>query len=373
MPSLNELSQKDVENVFSYTLKKMTVEELLDAFKETFKQLYNLNGYEGGWQSNAIDAAVKNYIAKTDAIKEDYRAKKIIHIQASSMTIVGAILSFTPLAPVGWGLAGAGTATNAITDVVDLLDKSKQENWNIAKDKLKSFVEDPYQGTTFKIVYQSLMTSYAKIRQRVSVDDYSILLQGLGWNYFLFRKHGMSHEDVVEKELKGMLELFRTEKYTISDDLRMGDTEAIQNIQNKIKPSCDSLLRTLGTLGMIGFASGLSIAAITMGIKIASGTFRFAETIAKGMLAIGNVASASLNLMLKYAPVVSIIGGVVSIVFSAIDLANIDKVFKPYYDFKDECVKLLDESRIQYLRNNDVIVEMIKFMNEEKSAVLPAY
>jgi hypothetical protein len=96
MPGLTDLSRQDVENVFSYTLQKITTDELLDAFKETFKQLYDVREYEGGWQTNAINAAVKDYIAKTDAIKEDYRAKKITHITASSVTVVGGVLSFTP-------------------------------------------------------------------------------------------------------------------------------------------------------------------------------------------------------------------------------------------------------------------------------------
>jgi hypothetical protein len=365
MPGLTDLSRQDVENVFSYTLQKITTDDLLDAFKETFKQLYDVREYEGGWQTNAINAAVNDYIAKTDAIKEDYRAKKITHITASSVTVVGGVLSFTPLAPVGWALAGLGTATNAVTDVVDLADKSKQNHWNTAKDTLRGFAEDPFQGTTFKIVYQSLMTSYTKIREHVSPSDYSILLQGMGWNYFVFRKHGMLHEEAVQ-ELKDTCELFRTRRYKISTDLKMGDENAIQNIQNKIQPSCNSLLKTAGALAMMGFSAGVSIAAITAGIGIASATFRFAEGIARGLLAIGNIANYSLNMMLKLSPAISIVGGLVSIVFDSIALADIDKTFKPYYDFKDECVKLLDQSSVEYKRNNPMIVEMIQFMNEEK-------
>lgn len=101
MSGLDDLSKKDTENVFSYTLQKITSDDLLKAFDETFKQLYDAKDYEGGWHTDAIDAAVKNYVAKTDAIKEDYRAKKITHLTASSVTVVGGILSFTPLAPIG--------------------------------------------------------------------------------------------------------------------------------------------------------------------------------------------------------------------------------------------------------------------------------
>lgn len=371
MPSLEELSNKDVENVFSYTLQKITTDELLDVFKETFKQLYDVEHYEGGWHTDAIDAAVKNYVAKTDAIKEDYKAKKIIHLTASSVTVVGGILSFTPLAPIGWGMVGLGNVTNAVTDVVDLADKSKQNDWNSAKNALKGFVEDPFEGTTFKIVYQSLMTSYAKIRNYVATDDYSILLQGLGWNYFVFRKHGKSHEEAIQ-ELKGILEFFRTQRYTISTDLKLGKQGAIRDIQNQIKPSFNNLLSTAGALAMMGLAAGISITAITAGINIASATFRFAEGIARGLLAIGNLASRALNTMLRIGPGIAIVGGIASIVLEAIALANIDETFKPYYDFKDECVKSLDQSRVDYLKNNDMIVEMIKFMNEEKKVTLPA-
>lgn len=268
-------------------------------------------------------------------------------------------------------MLGLGTATNAVTDVVDLLDRSKQNDWNSAKDALRGFVEVPFKGTTFEIVYKSLMTSYAKIRSSVSTDDYSILLQGLGWNYFVFRKDGKSHEKAIQ-ELKTTLELFSTYRYTISTDLKLGKQSAIQDIQNQIKPSFNNLLSNVGALAMMGLAAGLSISAITAGIKIASATFNFAETIAHGLLAIGNFATRSLNFMLKAGPAVAIVGGVISIVFDAIALANIDETFKPYYDFKDECVKLLDQYRVEYLKNDQIIVEMIKFMKEKKEVIQPA-
>lgn len=365
MPGLIDLSQKEVENVFSYTLQKIKTDDLLDAFKGTLKQLYDVEDYKGGWQSNAMYAAANNYIAKTDAIKKDYKDKRITHIAASSVNIVGGILSFTPFAPIGWGLLGLGTATNAATDVVDLLDRSKQNDWNSAKDALKNFVENPFQGTTFELVYQSLMTTYAKIRNFVATDDYSILLQGLGWNYFVFRKGGKSHEEAIQ-QLKTTLEFFRTHRYTISTDLKLGKQNAIQDIQNQIKPSFQNLAANVGALAMIGLAAGISISAITAGINIASATFKFAEPLARGLLAIGNFAARALDVMLKAGPVVAIVGGVLSVVFEAIALANIDETFKPYYDFKDECVKLLDEYKIEYEKNDAIIVEMIKFMKETK-------
>lgn len=371
MPNLTELGQRDVENVFSYTLQKTTVDTLLNAFKETFKLLYDVKDYKGDWQTGAIDAAVKNYVAKTDAIKEDYRAKKITHLTASSVTVVGGILSFTPLAPIGWGMLGLGSATNAITDVVDLVDSSKQKDWNSAKDVLKGFVENPFEGTTFKIVYERLMTSYAEIRNYVAIDDYSIILQGLGWNYFVFRKHGKSHEEAMQ-ELHTTLDFFRTKRYTISTDLKLGKQGAIQDIQNQIKASAKDLLSTAGALAMMGLAAGVSITAITAGINIASATFRFAEGIARGLLAIGNFATRAFNTMLTVGPGIAIVGGIVSIVVESIALANIDETFKPYYDFKDECMKLLDKSRVDYLKNNDIIIEMIKFINEEIKATQPA-
>jgi len=365
MPTLESLAGEDPEVTIVYVLRKVKIADLLDAFENTFKQLYDSKDYKGDWKTDAITAAVNDYVAKTDAVKQDYRDKKIVTITGSSMVVVGGILSFTPLAPIVWGLAGAGTAMNSVTNVVDLADRSKQNAWESAKNKLKDFVENPFQGTTFKVIQESLMASYAKIKNYVSPDDYSILLQGLGWNYFAFRKEGKSHEDAM-KMLHDNLEFFRTNRFTISTDLRLGDENAIQDLQGKIAPSFNSLLGTAGALVMIGISAGVSISAITAGISIASATFRYAETIARGLLAIGNFASASLNIMFRFGPAISAIGGVVSIVFDSIALANLDKTFKPYYDFKDTCVRMLDESRTAYLKENDVIVEMLEFINADK-------
>lgn len=370
MSGLMDLASKDdVETIFSFILRKITVDDLLNAFQETFKLLYDVKDYEGGWHSDAINAAIDNYKNKTDAIKADYRDKKITRLTGSSVTVVGGILSFTPLAPIGWGMVALGSATNTVTEVVDLADRSKQNAWNSAKDALKGFIEDPYQGTEFQTVYQSLMTSFAKIREHVATDDYSILLQGLGWNYFVFRKHGKSHEEAVQ-ELKTTLNLFRIHRYTISTDLKSGKPDAINDIQNTIKASFSSLLSTAGALAMMGLAAGVSFSAITLGIGIASATFRFAETIARGLLAIGNVASKTLDIMFKFGPAIAAVGGVVSIVFDSIALDHIDETFKPYYDFMDNCRKLLKQYEDEYSKNNGMIAEMIKFINIEIDLVV---
>lgn len=363
---LDDLKKNDIENVFSYTLNKFeTTDEFLNAFKPTLEQLYNVKDYNGGWNSEAIDKAVQNYIDKTDAIKADYEAKKWVKIAGSSITIVGSVMSFTPLAPIGWGLAGTGTAVNAITDVVDLVDNSKQKAWESAKNTLRDYVNNPFQETTFKVVYDNLMETFRNIKSKVAIDDYSILLQGLGWNYFVFRKEGMSNEDAIN-QLRKTLELFRTQRYTLSTELRAGQESAINDIRNIIEPSSDSLLQTAGSLALIGLAAGVAIGTMTAGVNLASSTFRYAENIARGLVRIGSYTSRAVNIMVTLGPYVAIIGGVASIIFDVIALNKLDETFKPYYEYKDKCVELLNKYKEEYMKNNDIIVEMIRFMNEDK-------
>ncbi|MGY5832145.1 hypothetical protein ACXHQJ_19085 [Vibrio vulnificus] len=367
MSGLDELKKNEVENVFSFTLNKFeSSSEFLTAFEHTLIELYQLSDYHGDWDSAILDKAVEEYVKKTDAIKKDYQAKKITKVTGSSMTIFGAILSFTPLAPVGWGLAGAGAATNAITDVVDLADKHKQKEWETAKNRLRDLVNNPFEGTNFKKVYDELMKTYSNLKSRVALDDYSVILQGLGWNYFAFRKENMTHEAAMKQLLK-TCDLFRTHRYMISDDLKTGKQNAIQDMQNLITPSCNSLVSTAGALAMIGLSAGVAVAAITAGINVAAQTFQYAEAIAHGLLAIGNFATKTLNMLIKVSPVIAIIGGVASIVFDSMALSNIDKTFKPYYDYKDECVVLITNYKHEYKKNNDIIIEMIKFMDEDRA------
>jgi hypothetical protein len=363
---LDVLSKIEVENVFGYTLKKYdSTKEFLNAFEPILKRLYELQDYDGGWNKNSIDNAVAVYFSKTDAIKSDFEAKKIVKITGSSVSIIGGVLSFTPFAPIGWGLLGLGSATNAVTDVVDLSDRSKQNAWETAKNTLQDFVDNPFQGTNFKVVYDSLMDTFTKIKTKVPQDDYSILLQGLGWNYFAFRKEGMSHDDAIN-ELHVTLDLFRTQRYIISDDLKKGVGSAIQHIQNTIVPSCNSLLSAAGALAMLGLSAGISIGAITQGITIASATFSYAEAIAKGLLHIGNFATKTFNFLMNYGPAIAIVGGVASIVFDSMALAHIDETFKPYYEYGTTCKSLIDQYEVEYKKDNEVIREMIRFMVEKK-------
>lgn len=282
------------------------------------------------------------------------------------MTIAGGILSFTPFAPIGWGLLGAGGAMNAITDVVDLADKSKQKAWEIAKKNLQAYVDNPFENTDFKDIYDGLIATYTSIKEKISNEDYTIILQGMGWNYFLFRSQCKTHEEAIQM-LKTTLELFKTKRYTISTALKTGNKDAIKEIQNEIAVSSNDLLITAGALGLIGISAGIGIGAVVAGINIANAAFRGAETIAHALLSIGNFAMRSFNFMMKAGPVIAIVGGVIAIVLDSKAIHDIDNTFKPYYDYKTECENLIKEYKREYDKTNAAISGMYEFLMEDKS------
>lgn len=361
---LNDLSKKDVENVFSYTLSKYdSIDNFLDKFKNVLGKLYEYKNYKGGWNEDKINTLLYDYGKRTDSIKKDFRDKKIVHLTGSSVTVVGGILSYTPLAPVGWGLLGIGGSMNAITDVVDIADKRKQNAWKQAKENLQAYVENPFNGTAFEDIYRSLIETYLSVKNNISNSDYTVILQGLGWNYFLFRSQGKNHEEAV-MVLKDVLKLFKTHRYTISTELKNRNPDAIKNIQEQVSTSCSELLVKIGTLGIIGLSAGIGIGATLAGINIASLAFRHAESIAVFLLGIGNGAMRFLSFMQKSAPAIAIVGGIASIVMDSIAIHNIDKTFEPYYAFKDECRDLFDKYKDEYKKTDVAICGMYKFINE---------
>lgn len=367
MIGLNDLSKESVENVFIYTLSKYSsVDEFLNNFKSILEKLYEHKDYKGEWDQAKIDGLLNEYEKRTDAIKKDYKDKKIVYLTGSSMTIVGGILSFTPFAPIGWGLLGAGGAMNAITDVVDLADKSKQKAWENAKNNLYAFVENPFENTNFKYVYNCIIETYISVKDNISNGDYTIILQGMGWNYFLFRSQNKTHEEAIEM-LKTTLELFRTQRYTISDKLRAGDIGAIEDIQCEVRASCNNLLITVGTLGLIGISAGIGIGAIVAGMNIAGATFRGAETIAHALLSVGNFTMRSISQMMRVGPALAIVGGIASIVLNSMSINEIDKTFEPYYQYKTECKNIIDKYKLEYDKTNVAISGMYKFLTEDRS------
>ncbi len=364
---LNDLSKKEVENVFSYTLSKYdSLDEFLDKFKEVLSKLYEHKDYKGGWDDQKIDPLLNEYEKKTDAIKKDYRDKKIVKLTGSSVNIIGGILSFTPFAPIGWGLLGIGSGMTAITDVVDLADKSKQNAWAKAKNALCGYVENPFKDTAFQDIYESLIKTYKAVTDKISNDDYSVILQGMGWNYFLFRSNGKSHEEAIEL-LKDVLVLFKTKRYTISTELRLGDSNAIKDIQLQVTSSANSLYTQVGALGMIGIMAGIGATTTLAGIRVAGLAFSYAENIAHCLLVIGNGSMRFIAFMTKVSPAIAVVGGVTSIVVNSIALHNLEQTFKPYYDFKDECKKLYDSYKDEYKKTDAAITAMYQFMNEHAS------
>lgn len=367
---LIDLSKKDVENVFTYALVEKydsDVDKFLNDFESILKKLYEHKDYKGGWNQQKIDTLFTDYEKRTDSIKKDYKDKKIVRLTGSSMTIAGGILSFTPFAPIGWGLLGAGGAMNSITDVVDLTDKRKQKAWEEAKNNLRTYVENPFENTSFKDVYDELMKTFKLVQTKIANDDYTVIIQGLGWNYFLFRSQNKTHEEAI-KLLKDVLELFKTHRYTISTELRTENEDAIKDIQCQIKASCRDLLTTVGALGMLGISAGIGVGSLIAGFNIAGATFRNAETIAHGLLRIGNFAMRNFDKMLKVGAALAIIGGVCSIIVDSKALQELDKTFEPYYQYGIECKKIIDQYKVEYEKTNDVICRMYKFITEDRSA-----
>lgn len=364
---LNDLSKNEVENVFSFTLSKYnSVDEFLDKFDGILSKLYEHKDYKGGWDEHKIDSLLSDYKDKTDAIKKDYRDKKIVKLTGSSVNIIGGILSFTPFAPVGWGLLGIGGGMNAITDVVDLADKSKQNAWAKAKDTLRAYVENPFKDTAFEDIYTSLIETYLAIKDKISNEDYSVILQGMGWNYFFSRSNGKSHAEAIAS-LKDVLELFRTKRYTISTDLKLGKQNAIDDIQLQVTSSASNLYTQVGALGIIGIMAGIGVGATLAGIKVAGLAFTYAENIAHFLLTIGNGSMRFLSLMTKVSPAIAVVGGVVSIIVDSIALHNLDQTFKPYYDFMDQCKNLYDSYQDEYKKTDAAIAAMYQFMTENAS------
>lgn len=366
---LDDLAKKDVENIFSYVLSKYpSVNDFLMNFDTILKKLYEHKDYKGGWDQTKVDGLLREYEKRTDAIKKDYQDKKIVHITGSVITTIGGVISLplSPLAPIGWGLVGIGSAMSSITDVVDLADKSKQKAWERAKNNLQDYVENPFANTTFKDVYDGLMRTFKSVKDKISNEDYTVILQGLGWNYFLFRSQNKSHEESIGM-LTDVLELFRTHRYTISTDLKTGKREAIEEIKYEVEKSSNSILMTAGVLGLMGLSAGLGVGALIAGCNIAGAAFRGAETIAHCLLYVGNFAMRNLNSLIKAGPYLAIIGGAASIVLDAMALNNIGETFKKYYDYKTECEKIINQYKVDYEKTNDAICGMYKFLTEDRS------
>lgn len=367
---LDQLAKEKVETVFSTILSKFnSVDDFLSHFGDVLCTLYEHKGYQGGELCNQekMDSLLRDYVLKTDAIKKDYRDKKIVHLTGSSVTVVGGILSYTPLAPIGWGLLAAGSSMNAITDVVDLADKNKQKAWENAKNSLKDYVERPYANSSFWDVYDSIIKSYKNVSDKIAIDDFSILLQGMGWNYFLFRTtEGCDHDTALNK-LHEVLELFQTNKYIISTDLKQGKQDAINDIRNQIEASSMNLTTTVAALGLVGLSAGIGIGSIVAGCNIALSTLKFSESMAHILLTIGNSALRFVNIMQKIGPSLAIVGGVISIVFDSCAIKNLDKSFKPYYDFGDNCKSIFEKYKKEYDQTEVAICEMFKFIEEDRT------
>lgn len=77
---LNDLSKASVENIFSFALSKYcNVDEFLEKFESILKQLYEHKNYKGGWNQSKIDDILNEYVKKTNAIKKDYKDKKLLN------------------------------------------------------------------------------------------------------------------------------------------------------------------------------------------------------------------------------------------------------------------------------------------------------
>jgi hypothetical protein len=364
---LNSLSKHDVENLFSTTLKKFgSVDEFLDVFKDLLETLYQHADYKGAYDSKKFENLATTYKKCTDSIKKDYRDEKIVHITGSTVTTLGGVIALTPVAPLGWVLSAMGSCMTTVTDIVRLKDDTKQKKWQASKEALYNYVNNPFEGTEFAIIYSSIIDAFSKIKDDVAMNDFTVLIQGMGWNYFLFRKTMTA--DAALQNLKEVLELFRTNQYMISTELMNNDETAVKDIQATVNATAGvNFTSGLGVLGMIGISAGIGVGATLAGMEVAKFALNGADKIAQGLLSIGRFSLKIFVTMKKVAPALAIVGGVISIIIEAKALKKIDETFEPYYKFLDECQDAYDKYKDSFDTTDKSIRKMYEYMKEDAS------
>lgn len=370
MPGLIDISKEDAKDILRFVLGeyKSYGNNYIDLFLEDYSDLLQ-KLYDTDYSSN-IDfdsksmELINEYHNATDALKKDYRDKRIVKLTGASVSTVGGVLAFTPLAPIGWVAMGIGGIMNTTTDIIDVADKNKQNKWNTAKEALYSFAQNPFKDTAFGAVYDALTSTFNKqrVKETATLPNFSVIVQILGCNYFLSRKENSSHTEAIQK-LKNILEFYATSKYDFSL-IKSGSKDSIKDLQDFISNQGQPSYVVIGTLITAGILSGITISSMLLGIRIAAINLTLMDSLAHCLLRFGDFTLKALNSFTKVAPVIVIVAGVTEIVLDSIDLAKIDEKFKPYYDFENDCKKAIDEVKDAYHADNAAITEIYKFIND---------
>jgi len=379
MASLAYLAKADVTDVISAVLGKYrhdgksvseAVDTLIGCFAECLKEIYDCKDYKGDWKNDEVVKSKDRCIKATDALYNDFKTKKIVHISGASLSTIGGILALTPLAPIGWSMMAAGCVTTAVTDVIDVADKSLQKSWKKAKDELKELVENPFKGDDFEKIHKSLMKCWESLEGKLALDDFPVVLQGIGWNYFNARKEGLSHTKAMA-HLKEVLHWFWQKRIKISDKMKLKDKDTIKDVQLNFGAIEGGKLKgtqvQVGALVMFGFCAGISFLTITSGMKLIGSSIKFLSVLGKFFMTMGKWLGQMARFVAKIGPAIAILAGLAVIVMDAVALANIDDHFKPYYDFADACMEHLKFNEAEYNKNSPALVEMFKYLNSDKA------
>lgn len=365
---LDDLTKQQVDDTITYCLINKydkDVDAFLNDFKDILEKLFQASDYRSTpWDDRKANDLLANYRSRTDAVKQDYRDKKIVKVTGSTaMTLGGFLMFFPPLLPIGCAAVGAGTLLNAGTEIAELTDKHLQEQWLKAKNDLFAFVQNPLKDYPLGPIYQLLLEKYDAVEGKVSRGDFTVIIQALGWNYFLFRREGKSAQEALQM-LHKVLELFATRRYVITDELRQKNEEAIEDIQQQVMKTAElSGLEMAGTLAMIGISAGISAGLLMLSQFTAGLAVTFADALTTVLVRLSNFALRTFKAMKTLAPGMVIVAGLVSLVMNSVALANIDETFQPYYDFYDVCQKRIGECKTAYNEVETAVSGMMAFMN----------
>ena len=346
-------------------------------FDPLLKALFKIHDYKANHKAGSLISkrarnAISHYKSCTDDIKEEFRVAKIAKISSQSVTVVGGVLSFTPLAPLGWFMLGTGIAATATTDIVRSVDRRKENKWLKARDNLADAMLNPFDGTKFEKIYNAIHNSYEQIPHGVlASQDFATLLQCLGINYFIFREKGMNHGQAME-ELMEVLNFFEQNNLMVSDDGHMiinghddkkpVDLTNLENFGGKLqaqKYSLKNVMQLTAVMATAGILAGVALGGLAISAQLAT----ILPNLAHALYSLGSFSASAFEALARAGPALAIIGGIVGIIIDAMALANIDATFQPYYDYADKCDKLLKDRNEEAMQMDKHFAMLFEAMN----------